>query len=63
MFLAFDLPSGELRDRALEALNSVDLLGLASGAQAVRFRPPLSMTAEEADEGLQRLEKALSMVV
>ena len=63
MFLAFDLPSSQLRDRALDALNSIDLLGLASGAQAIRFRPPLSMTAEEADEGLKRLEHALSMVV
>jgi L-lysine 6-transaminase len=63
MFLAFDLPSGEIRDNALKALNSVDLLGLASGAEAIRFRPPLSMTAEEADEGLKRLEQALSIVL
>lgn len=63
MFLAFDLPSSEIRDSTLEALDAVDLLGLASGSEAIRFRPPLSMTSDEADEGLKRLEQALSVAL
>jgi hypothetical protein len=48
MFLAVDLPSTELRNRALKALNDADVLGLASGERAIRFRPSVSLTARDA---------------
>jgi len=63
MFLAFDLPSTELRGRALKALNDHDVLGLASGHRAIRFRPALNLTAEDADEGLRRIARALRAVL
>ena len=62
LFLAFDLPDGETRQRTLRALNDADVLGLASGERAIRMRPPLVLTADEADEGLRRIEKALATV-
>ena len=63
MFLAVDLPSQEVRNRSLKALNEADVLGLASGDRAVRFRPPVSLSLGEADEALRRVEKAFSAVL
>jgi len=63
MFLAIDLPDGEARRQALAALNQTDVLGLASGERAIRFRPPVSLTEAEADEALRRVEKALHTVL
>ena len=63
MFMAFDLPDGQTRDQVLAAMLAADVLGLASGEVAVRFRPSLVLTREEADEGLARLEKALAAVL
>ncbi len=59
MFVAFDLPDGETRKAALAALNEANVLGLSSGSRAIRFRPALNLTADEADEGVRRVEKAL----
>ena len=60
MFLAFDLPDGETRDRLLKTMLDTDVLGLASGERAVRFRPQLALTRDEADAGLDRLTRALA---
>ena len=62
MFAAFDLPDGETRGRVLEAMLEAGVLGLPSGARSLRFRPPLTLTSEEATEGLARLESALASV-
>jgi len=63
LFVAFDLPDGESRARTLAALNDADVLGLASGERAVRMRPPLVLSRDEADEGLRRIERALTRVL
>jgi L-lysine 6-transaminase len=59
LMAAFDLPSGELRDNALNAFMNHDVMVLASGHQSARFRPPLNLSMEEAAEGIRRMEKAL----
>ncbi len=61
LFVAFDLPDTEVRNRTLTALNEADVLGLASGHRAVRMRPPLILSAAEVDEGLRRIERALAV--
>ncbi|MDI7862259.1 aspartate aminotransferase family protein [Rhizobiaceae bacterium n13] len=48
------LPSGEL----LQAMRSEHLLGVPAGENVIRLLPPLNVTAEEAREGLARLERA-----
>jgi L-lysine 6-transaminase len=63
LFVAFDLPDGATRGRTLEALNAADVLGLASGERAIRMRPPLVLSRDEADEGLRRIERALAQVL
>ena len=52
IFVAFDVPTPELRDQALSVMLDEGVLGLASGDQAIRFRPALSLTLDEAGEGL-----------
>ena len=59
MFLAFDLPDTGLRNRVLKELLALDVLGLSSGERSIRFRPPVSLTVEEARLGLERLGAAL----
>jgi L-lysine 6-transaminase len=59
MFLAFDLPTAEQRNALLTAMNEADVLGLPSGYRAVRFRPPISLSSDEAREALARVERAL----
>ncbi len=63
LFLAFDLPDTETRNRTLKALNDSDVLGLASGDRAIRMRPPLVLQRAEADEGLRRIERALATIL
>lgn len=60
MFLAFDLPDGEVRQETLRRMLDADVLGLPSGPASIRFRPPLTLTSQEAGEGLGRLEEALT---
>ena len=59
LMAAFDLPSGEIRNKALEMFMNHDVMVLSSGHQSARFRPPLNLSMEEAAEGIRRMEKAL----
>lgn len=59
LMAAFDLPSGDVRDAALNAFMAHDLMVLASGHRSARFRPPLNLSMDEASEGIRRMEKAL----
>ena len=59
LMAAFDLPSGEIRDAALKAFMAHDVMGLSSGSRSARFRPPLTLSMDEAAEGIRRMEKAL----
>jgi L-lysine 6-transaminase len=62
LFIAFDLPDKETRDRTLAACLENGLMGLASGANAVRFRPHLILSKDEAEEGVRKLRRALTSV-
>jgi len=59
LFVAFDLPDRETRDRTQAACLENGLITLASGASAIRFRPPLNLSRDEADEGVRRLRRAV----
>jgi L-lysine 6-transaminase len=62
LMAAFDLPNGDLRNAAIKAMMQNDVMVLASGHQSIRFRPPLNLSAAEADEGIRRMEKALQQL-
>jgi L-lysine 6-transaminase len=59
LMAAFDLPSGDMRDAALDAFMAQDVMVLSSGHQSARFRPPLNLSMDEAAEGIRRMERAL----
>ena len=60
LFIAFDLPDKAMRDRTLAACLEQGVIGLASGASAIRFRPSLVLSKDEADEGVRKLRRALA---
>jgi L-lysine 6-transaminase len=60
LFLAFDLPDKAMRDRTLAACLEHGLIGLASGAAAIRFRPSLALSKDEADEGVRKVRRAIA---
>lgn len=59
MFIAFDLPSPELRDRLIREMAGADVLGLPSGQRSVRFRPHVNLPSEDALEALEKTESVL----
>ena len=59
LMAAFDLPSGEVRDKALNTLMANDVMVLSSGHRSARFRPALNLSMEEAAEGIKRMERSL----
>ena len=59
LMIAFDLPTPEIRHKMHERLLANGLLLLTSGEKSIRFRPPLNLTADEADTALEILRKSL----
>lgn len=53
LMCAFDLPDQDTRDQFLDACFEAGLLILGSGPRTVRFRPPLTITREIIDEGME----------
>jgi L-lysine 6-transaminase len=59
LMIAFDLPTPEMRKKMLERLLAGGLLLLKCGVRSIRFRPPLNLTATEADTALEIVRKSL----
>jgi len=59
LMIAFDLPTPELRGRAQDAMLANGMLLLGCGPRSIRFRPPLNLTASEADAGLEIARRSL----
>ncbi|MEE8218391.1 MAG: L-lysine 6-transaminase [Vicinamibacteria bacterium] len=59
LMIAFDLPTPELRKKMHKQLLADGLLLLTCGERSIRFRPPLNLTAAEADTALEILRKSL----
>jgi len=63
LFAAFDLPSSEIRERVFKKAFDRNLLILKSGERSLRFRPPLTITRAEVDEGIAILRQCLRDVL
>lgn len=64
LFIAFDLPDGATRGKVLSTwLQKHAVMGLASGENAIRLRPALTLGREEALLGVQRLRATLAEVL
>jgi L-lysine 6-transaminase len=59
LMIAFDLPTPEARDRAVKLCFANGLIVLKCGVRSIRFRPPLDLSAAEADAGLEIVERSL----
>ncbi len=59
LMIAFDLETPAARDAAHKKIISEGLLLLTCGTRSIRFRPPLNLTAAEADQALDIVRKAL----
>ncbi len=62
LMCAIDLASPELRKRVIERCFEEGMVVLPCGAQSVRFRPTLTVTAEVIAEGVARLGRAIEHV-
>jgi L-lysine 6-transaminase len=62
LMCAFDLPTTERRNEVLRKLRENGTMAIPSGPIAVRCRPPVTLTAEEADRGAESLEKTLKQM-
>lgn len=60
LMIAFDLPTPQQRDRAHKRIIEEGLLLLPCGVRSIRFRPPLNLSASEADTALDLLRRALT---
>ncbi len=61
--IAFDLPTGEDRDKLLGESQKNGLLALACGTRSVRFRPPLNITRQDVDEAVEIIFKSLKAIL
>ena len=52
LFLAFDLPDGDAREKFWKGLFDLGVLTLRSGDRSIRFRPALDITAAVVDEAM-----------
>jgi len=60
LMCAFDCKDTDQRNRLLRLCAEKHLLVIACGENSIRFRPPLTLTPAEAEEGLEMLGKALN---
>ena len=59
LMIAFEMPTGEERNRAWRAMYDRGLFAITCGARSIRFRPPLNLTEAQADRGLEIVRQAL----
>ncbi len=62
LMCSFDMKDAETRNKFLEMALKEKLLILGCGQKAIRFRPPLTSSKEELNEGLNIIERVLSLL-
>ncbi len=62
LMCSFDLPSPAARDEFKRKCFEEKLLILGCGEQSIRFRPPLNVSKEEINKGLNIIRKVLSLL-
>jgi len=59
LFIAFDLPDVSTRDELRKVMYKENVIVLKSGVKSIRFRPPLTITIDEIDWGMEKLMDAI----
>ena len=62
LMCAFDLPDTTVRDRSLKSIFENGAFILGSGPNSIRFRPPLNISRNEIDFGIEIIRKALNII-
>ncbi len=62
LLCSFDLPDSDLRNEFRKIAEKEKLLILGCGKSSIRFRPMLNISDDELEEGLQIIEKVLSIM-
>ena len=62
LMCAIDLLDGKMRDQVIKKCFENGLMILSCGSNTVRFRPPLNVTTEQIDEGLDLIERSFHSV-
>ena len=62
LFIAFDLPSPEIRNKLFAETFKHRVIVLKSGVKSIRFRPSLNITKAEVDEGIELLRECIEIV-
>ncbi|RPI74006.1 MAG: L-lysine 6-transaminase [Ignavibacteriales bacterium] len=62
LMCSFDFPSAEIRNRFKDTCLKEKLIILGCGEKSIRFRPPLNITKDEINEGLNVIRKVLFLI-
>ncbi|MCL5029722.1 MAG: L-lysine 6-transaminase [Bacteroidetes bacterium] len=62
LMCSFDLPNASLRNKFRNKCFEEKLIILGCGDKSIRFRPPLNVTKDEIDEGLQKIKNVLFLL-
>ena len=63
LMCAFDLKTGELRDKVVSKAYEEGMVVLGCGPQSIRFRPPLVIKKDELAEGLEKLRTSIKKAI
>jgi L-lysine 6-transaminase len=63
LMIAFTLQSTEIRDKIFKKCWDEGVLVLKTGVRSIRFRPPLNLSTEEADQGIEILRRVLNTIL
>ncbi len=63
LFCAIDMPDTHSRDAVIKQCMKDGLMILSCGPKTIRFRPPLTITSDQIDEGLNILENAYKKAI
>lgn len=59
LMIAFDLESSEKRDSMYDIMFKNGLFAIKCGEKSIRFRPPLNVSEDECNKGIEILEKSI----
>lgn len=62
LMCSFNMPNSEIRNNFREICYKEKLMILGCGEKAIRFRPPLNITKDELNKGLQIIRKVLTLL-
>ena len=62
LFCAFDCADGEMRNKVTSKALENDLMILGSGDRSIRFRPPVNISKNEIDQGMDILDKVMKNI-